>query len=509
MRIAQTLAGFTLGQADVLRKAMGKKDPVVMAKQRQAFMEGATRQGVNEKKAAKIFDLMEYFAGYGFNKSHSTAYAFLAYQTAYLKANYPWHFAAALLTIEAQNTDKLAMYLAECRERAIPVLPPDVNESELRFAVEQGRGVRFGLTAIKGLGEGAITAILDARRQLGGRIPSLHALCEILDMRIANKRVFEALVKSGACDSLIPEAALVEDGLSGSDRTIYLGRWRARLFAAIDPACEHGSRTQRDRELGQSDLFGGDDHATTGAGAGPLLSDVAAWTEIELLNYEKETLGLYLTGHPVDRWADDLREYGAKSIADLGLKKELETEEGADTAAAPANGSGRLAEEISIGGIVSGVRPLKTRKGDRMSVFMLEDKDGSCEVILFPEAFKQYGHLGDNGRMVLVKGKFERDAESARIVASEILPIELVSERLARQVAITVSTPPHDRETFLKLWDVIAAHKGDRPVAVTLLDTERHLRVKLAVAPQIKVRPSERLVSEVERICGAGSVSLR
>ena len=166
MRIAQALAGFTLGQADVLRKAMGKKDPKVMAKQREAFMAGASAKGLNEKKAAKVFDLMEYFAGYGFNKSHSTAYAFLAYQTAYLKANYPWHFAAALLTIEAQNTDKLAMYLAESRDRSIPVLPPDINESQLHFSVEPGRGVRFGLTAIKGLGENAIKSIIEARTEL-------------------------------------------------------------------------------------------------------------------------------------------------------------------------------------------------------------------------------------------------------------------------------------------------------------------------------------------------------
>src|SRR4026209_1256244 len=205
MRIAQALAGFTLGQADVLRKAMGKKDPKVMAKQREPFMEGARAKGVNEKKAAKIFDLTEYFAGYGFNKSHSTAYAFLAYQTAYLKANYPWHFAAALLTIEAQDTDKLAMYLAESKDRGIPVLPPDINVSQLHFSVEPGRGVRFGLTAIQGPGEGAINSILEARTQLGGRIPSLHALCENLDLRLANKRVFEALVKAGACDSLVTE----------------------------------------------------------------------------------------------------------------------------------------------------------------------------------------------------------------------------------------------------------------------------------------------------------------
>jgi DNA polymerase-3 subunit alpha len=379
------------------------------------------------------------------------------------------------------------------------VLPPDVNESQLHFSVEKGKGVRFGLTAIKGLGDGAINALLDARRELGGRIPSLHALCEILDMRVANKRVFEALVKSGACDSLAPPT-LASRPLQDA---------RARLFAAIDAACEHGSRTQRDKELGQTDLFGAD-AGGAGSSANVPLPDVAAWTEIELLNFEKETLGLYLTGHPVDRWADDLREYGAKSIADLGLKKEPGAEDHAD-AAADANGNGpsRVVEEISIGGIVASVRPLKTRKGDRMSVFMLEDKDGSLEIVVFPETFKLHGHLCESGRMVLVKGKFERDDESARLVASEILPIELVSERLAKKVAITVSTPPHDRETFLKLWDVIAAHKGDRPVALTLVDTERHLRVKLDVAPQIKVRPSERLVAEVEKICGNGSVTLR
>jgi DNA polymerase-3 subunit alpha len=506
MRIAQALAGFSLGQADVLRKAMGKKDPKVMAKMRESFMEGARQQGVHEKKATKIFDLMEYFAGYGFNKSHSTAYAFLAYQTAYLKANYPWHFAAALLTIEAQNTEKLAMYLGECRERGIPVLPPDINESHLHFSVDKGKGVRFGLTAIKGLGEGAITAILDARAALGGRVSSLHALCEILDLRAANKRVFEALVKSGACDSL-----------ASSD--IPLPQRRARLFAAIDSACEHGTRTQRDKALGQNDLFGGGEDGRESASHVPL-PDVAPWTEIELLNYEKETLGLYFTGHPIDRWANDLREYGARSIADLGLRKEPEAEvvdgsggespvyEGGTDARKPPP-QARQAEEISIGGIVSGLRPLKTRKGDRMCVFMLEDTDGSLEVVVFPECFKQYGHLPENGNMLLVKGKFERDDESARIVASEIMPIEMVRERLARKVAITVSTPCHGRETFLKLWDVIAAHKGDRPVTVTLVDTERQIRVKLDVAPQIKVRPSERLVAEVEKICGNGSVTLR
>jgi DNA polymerase III subunit alpha len=514
MRIAQALAGFTLGQADVLRKAMGKKDPKVMAKQREAFMEGARSKGINEKKAAKIFDLMEYFAGYGFNKSHSTAYAFLAYQTAYLKANYPWHFAAALLTIEAQNTDKLAMYLGESRDRNIPVLPPDINESQLHFSVEKGKGVRFGLTAIKGLGETAITTLIDARKELGGRIPSLHALCEILDLRVANKRVFEALVKSGACDTLVGGANPV------------LPLVRARLFAAIDSACEHGARTQRNKEFGQGDLdlFGGGEDSS-GPTSMPL-PDVPPWTEIEQLNFEKETLGLYWTGHPIDRFADDLRAYGAKATRDLIVKREavempVVADAGDDESAAAtmpgqapappaaANGAPRpVAEDVSIGGIVSGLRPLKTRKGDRMCVFMLDDAGGSIEVVVFPEAFKQFGHLAENGTMVCVAGRFERDDESARIIASEIVAIELIRERLTKSVSIKVSMPPHDRGTFEKLLDVLAQHKGDRKVAFVIHEQERHIRVTADVSG-IRVRPSERLVSEVEKICGAGSVSLR
>ena len=503
LRIAQALAGFSLGQADVLRKAMGKKDPKVMAKQREAFMAGAKTLGINEKKATKIFDLMEYFAGYGFAKSHSTAYAFLAYQTAYLKANYPWHFAAALFTIEAQNTDKLAMYLAESRERGVPVLPPDLNESQLAFSVEPGKGVRFGLTAIKGLGEGAIRALIDARTALGGRIQSLHSLCEVLDLRIANKRVFEALVKSGACDSLVTGSGDVRPG----ERTAI----RARLFAAIDSACEHGSRLQRNNDLGQVDLFGGGEAGTSGPTIVPL-PEAPPWSEIEQLTYEKEALGLYWSGHPIDRYASALREYGARTTQDLAPRREPTTEESEDGGVEPVArgeaGGGRVTEDVSIGGIVFGLRALKTRKGDRMCVCSIEDAGGSIEVVVFPEAFKQYGHLVEDGRTVLVHGRYERDDESVRILASEVAPIEMVQERLAKSVAIRVSMPPHGRATLERLLDLLAQHKGDRRVAFVILEQDRHLRVTADVSG-IRVRPSERLVSEVERICGAGSVSLR
>ena len=495
MRIAQALAGFTMGQADVLRKAMGKKNPKVMALQRDEFLAGAKRNGISRKKAAKVFEEMEHFAGYGFNKSHSTPYALLAYQTAFLKANYPWHFAAALLTIESQNTDKLALYLGECRDRGVPVLPPDLNTSLLGFSVEPGRGIRFGLAAIKGLGEGAIRALLQAREVLGGTIGSLHDLCEILDLRTVNKRVFEALVKSGACDTL------GEPGEPAERRA-----HRARLFASIDSACEHGARTQRDRDLGQADLFGGTEEGDpTGRHR---LPEAAPWSESEELQYEKEALGLYWSGHPVDRYADDLREFGARSTAELSARQgEGDPGDDAPVVAGPAE----LPADLSVGGIVSQLRLLKTRKGDPMCVFSLEDAHGSIEVVVFPDPFRQFGHLAELGRMVLVTGRVERDDESSRLLASEIQPIESVPERLARAVAIRLSMPPHDRGTFERLWEVFAHHKGNRRVAfdIDLQEADRHLRLTVDVNAQIRVRPSSHLVSEVERICGTGSVSLR
>ncbi len=491
MRIAAVLAGFTLGQSDVLRKAMGKKDPKVMAKQREAFLEGTKKKGISEKKATKIFELMEYFAGYGFNKSHSTAYAFLAYQTAYLKANYPRHFAAALLTIEAANTDKLALYIAESRDRGIAVLPPDVNESQLQFSVVP-EGVRFGLTAIKGLGEAAILAILDVRRRVG-RITSLHQLAEELDLRIANRRVFEALVKGGACDGLAatPGAAALPPAAA-----------RARLLRAIDAALEHGARVQRDREQGQANLFGdGTPEAVPGAPGG--LPDAPAWSEMEWLAFEKEALGLYLSGHPVDRHAPTLRALGARTVGDLLQAEMPQTGDGA-----PAR---LVVEDVAVGGVVAAVRALKTKKGDPMAVLTLEDHQGSVEVVVFPETYGRFRHLIETGALLLVRGKFERDDDSSRFQANELSPLETLRERLAKAVNIHLRAQAASRATLEALWDLLAQHQGDRPIVLEMevAHASRRLRVRADVTTQIRVRPSEQLVTAVERLCGAGSVVLQ
>jgi len=450
MRIASVLAGFTLGEADLLRKAMGKKKADVMQAQRKTFVDGAVSRGVNEKKATKIFDLMEHFAGYGFNKSHSTAYALLAYQTAFLKANYPWYFAAALLTIEAQNTDKLAMYLAECRERDIPVLPPDINQSQLAFTVTP-EGVRFGLTAVKNVGEGAIASILGVRAAQG-RITSLHALCDELDLRLVNKRVLESLVKAGAFDAF------------GSGKATTLGELRARLMATIDVACEYGARRQQDREMGQAQLFGGtpDDPGDPHETAPTAPANVEPWTEVQQLAYEKESLGLYFSGHPIDRVASELRAFGAKTTAELGAGGALGV---AGVATNPANGNHRNGGEVAIGGIIASVRQLKTRKGDRMAVIMLEDPHGSVEVVIFPEAYAKSQSVLEPGAMVVVKGKVELDDESARMMASEVMPIEAMGQKMSRELSIKLTSPPHGRQTFEALADLFARHRGDRRAA--------------------------------------------
>jgi DNA polymerase-3 subunit alpha len=472
MRIAAVLAGFTMGQSDMLRKAMGKKDPKVMAKQREAFMAGSAKNGVNEKKAKKIFDLMEFFAGYGFNKSHSTTYAWVAYQTGYLKANYPAHFMAALLTIEAANTDKLAMYLGECRDLGVTILAPDINSSQMAFTVVDG-AVRFGLCAVKNVGEGAILSMLAARTELG-RIDSLYTLCEQSDLRLVNKRVLESLIKAGAMDSLLPEHA-------GS-----VASRRARLFAAVDKAIEHGGRHQRDRDKGQSQLFGGSDYDEPSAGAAAL-PDAAPWSEIQQLAGEKEALGLYMSGHPLDRFGEDLKVFGARRVADLTTSE----------------------ADIWVGGIVSALRPLKTKKGDRMAVFMLDDVAGNVEVVVFPETFSKHGSAIEPDAMLLVRGKLEKDEESARIVATELMPIAALKERTTKEVAIHLAVPPHGRPTFEALAELFSRHRGDRRVSLELNvnGQPRGLRVRADVAQ--RVRPSEKLVAELELLCGAGTVELR
>jgi DNA polymerase-3 subunit alpha len=315
--------------------------------------------------------------------------------------------------------------------------------------------------------------MLAARAELG-RIDSLYALCEHADLRLVNKRVLESLVKAGAMDSLLPASA-------GS-----VASRRARLFAAVDKAIEHGGRHQRDRDKGQSQLFGGTGGDEPSAGAAAL-PEAAPWTEIQQLAGEKEALGLYMSGHPLDRFADDLKVFGARRVADLTASE----------------------ADVWVGGIVSALRPLKTKKGDRMAVFMLDDVAGNVEVVVFPETFAKHGTEIESDAMLLVRGKLEKDDESARIVATELMPIAALKERTTREVAIHLAVPPHGRPTFEALAELFSRHRGDRRVSLELNvnGQPRALRVRADVAQ--RVRPSEKLVAELERLCGAGTVELR
>ena len=476
MRLASELAGFTLGEADLLRKAMGKKSATVMQAQRERFLNGAKAKGVNEKKAIKVFDLMEYFAGYGFNKSHSTAYALLAYQTAYLKANYPQHFMAALMTIESQDSEKISLYLSECRDLGVPILPPDINKSDLHFTVQPG-GVRFGLGAVKNVGEGAIVSMIAARKQLGA-VRSLFELVEQVDMRLVNKKVFESLAKSGAFDTLAPAT---------SKGSLW---WRAKIVAGLDRIVDHGGRFQRDREQGQSALFGGDFEPKDSADPNAGLADARPWSETEGLSFEKEALGLFMSGHPVQRYAEALQIAGAKRLVEM-VQSEA---------------------DVSTAGIVTGIRQLKTKRGDRMAVFMLDDEGGKVEVVVFPETFARYGGLIADDALLLVRGKFEREEDTCRMVAAELVPLDVIRDRSIREVLVTVTARQGTREFANTLMAVFERHPGDRRVSIVIASgpsegVPEGMRVKTLI--QRKVRPSDGFMRDVEALCGAGSVELK
>ncbi len=469
MQIASALAGYSLGEADILRKAMGKKKADVMAAQMQKFLEGCAAHGVNEKKAKKIWDHMEQFAGYGFNKSHSAAYAWVAYQTGWFKANYPAYFMAALLTSERANTEKLVEYIGSCREMDLQVLPPDVNESDLYFTVASG-AIRFGLAAIKNVGEGAVEATLAARRE-GGRFSSLFEFCERVDLKAINRRVIESYVKSGSFDSL--------------------ERRRAALFAAIERATEAGQKKQRDREAGQASLFGA--LLAPGAGAGTAapaerLPDVPDWPESERLGFEKESLGFFISGHPLERFRGELAQVANADSAAMAALRET--------------------REVAAGGLITGLRPLKTRKGDRMAVFQLEDLGGVTEVLVFPETYKKVAAELADDAVVLVRGKAEpQDEGKTRLVASEVIPLEKARLSGARSVTIRVPAANWDRERGERLRDILDAHRGECPVTLELL---RPGSWTVAVVPNAyyRVRPDPVLRDEVEGLLGKGALVL-
>jgi DNA polymerase-3 subunit alpha len=461
MQIASQLAGFSLGEADLLRRAMGKKKKDVMAAQRDKFVREAKARGVAEKDARKIFDLMEHFAGYGFNKSHSTAYALVAYQTAWLKAHHPRHFMAALLTSEKENTDNIVKYIAECRAMGIPVLPPDVNRSAVDFTVEPG-GLRFGLGAVKNVGESAVQMILEARTR-EGRIGSLAALCREVDLRLVNKRVLESLVKAGAMDGLGPS--------------------RAAHHASVDRAMEAAQKAKSDRESGQAGLFGG----PRGASVDPPVEPRPEWARAELLAFEKETLGFYLSGHPLQDEAERFRGLVSHTTATLQAVRQP----------GPA----------TLAGIVSALKKRRTKKGDAMAVFQLADLEGTVEVIVFPEAYGRNRSLVEEDAALLITGTVEIEEERRRIIADAILPLEQAEEKKAKEVLLTL---PGDLEPSAaeRVRDLLRERPGPCPVFLEMTRPSG-FRATLKAAGALKVSPSRDLTLALEGLLGKGSVRFR
>ncbi len=486
MQIASELAGFSLGEADVLRKAMGKKKPEVMASMEEKFIGGCKKREVPADLAKEIWDQVVEFAGYGFNKAHSAAYALLAYQTAYLKANYPVHFMAALLTSDRDTTDKVVRYISECRDMSIPVLPPDVNESFVSFTAT-GESIRFGLAAIKGVGEGAVLAILDARDRLGS-FSTLYQFCEEVDLgKGINRRTIESLIKAGAFDSMAS---------AGSDEPDP-GDTRACLMAMLEGALESGQRRQRDRRMGQTNLFadleGGAVQTETPPPAMPAAS-YRPWEEREILAAEKESLGFYITGHPLERHRKELAEFANATTADL----------------AGMSGS----REVALGAIIAGIRDLKTRKGDRMAVLQVEDLEGYAEVVVFPDAYRACYSLLVEDEAVIISGRPEDDDDAARMIASDIQPLDSFFKEKAnaktREVLISVTLTGLADEVPEQLRDLLERHRGEIPVSLRLQRPHPNgFRAHVAPNRFLWVTPSPELVTEIEELLGQGSVRLR
>jgi DNA polymerase-3 subunit alpha len=465
MQIANRLAGYSLGEADLLRRAMGKKKAEEMAQQRERFVEGAAQRKFPAKKVAKIFDLMEQFAGYGFNKSHSAAYALLAYHTAYLKTHYPIEFMAALLTSVTGSTDDVVKYINECREMGIAVEAPDINVSDANFT-PHGESIRFGLAAVKNVGGNAIESIVAARKKLA-RFKSIFEFCENVDLRLLNKRVLESLIKSGAMDSL--------------------GR-RAQIIAVLDKAMEHAQKMQRDAESGQHGLFGVFQQEDT-ARDEARLPNVPDWDEHTRLSAEKEILGFFITGHPLEKYKEKLQDLRALSVQELAA---LTRSTGKD-------------ETITTAGIISNVRVLKSKKGDFYAQAMLEDMSGSIDMIVFPEAYKRIGDKVKLEVPVLVKaGVRIEDGTNPKITAAEITPLEEAKVPLPRNIRIRIPLETAGESTIDSLHTIFSRHKGEAKV---LFDVERQGDFRVVMeAEGYNVLPDRSFIAQVEQLCGRGSV---
>jgi DNA polymerase-3 subunit alpha len=469
MQISNRLAGYSLGDADLLRRAMGKKKPEEMAKQRDRFIKGAKERGFPQNKIEKIFDLMEQFAGYGFNKSHSAAYAYLAYVTAYLKANYPIEFMSALLTSETGNTAKVVKYINECREMGIPVLPPDVNSSDLNFTPElkggNGDGIRFGLGAVKQVGSSSVEAIVSARKE-GGPFKSLYDFCERVDIGAMNRRVIENLIKAGAMDSL-----------HGT---------RSQLTAALDSAIEAGQRAFRDRQHGQSGLFADLGLAEEPHAEAPL-PNVPDWSIQQKLSGEKEVLGLYVSGHPLDEYMDKVRELATHTTETI-----QELEKGV---------------EVKLCGILTSIQRKRNKEGKPWASMQLEDLSGAVDAMLFTTQYDRLLSSLAEDKAVLVKATvLPEENAPPKVSIQDIIPLENARIDLPTLISIRVLLGSNGNGHKAELLNELFQRKpGPTEVRLRL---EKSRDFSLIFDVPLKVRPDKEFCAEITKICGGDAMEV-
>ncbi len=473
MQIARELAGYSLGQADLLRRAMGKKKPEEMAKQKEQFLKGADEKKIPKAKAEKIFDLMAKFAEYGFNKSHSAAYALISYQTAYLKAHFPVEYMAALLTSEVQDTDKVVKYIYEARQMGIDILPPDVNESRWDFTVVEAHdreniepgstigSIRFGLAAVKNVGLSAIEAMIEAR-EAKGAYTSLADFCRKIDQRRVNRRVIEALIKCGAFD--------------------FTGALRAQMMTAIDMMMEEAAKHQERESVGQFSIFDSMDEKKD-----PELPNVPEWKESQLLAYEKESVGFYISGHPLAAFQEDMKRYSTATTETL------------DTI---ADG-----KEVTICGIIAALKQKITKKGDKMAILNLEDLSGTVETIVFPDLYASSHNLLLTDTPLIVAGQLDKSEQGNKIKAMRIHLLSDVRKKGTTRVDIKLNATGLTQDDLLKVKDILIRYQGTVPVYLRLQNPTRKDSL-ISVGREIRVTPSDQLISEIESVLGAGTVSL-
>jgi len=467
LQIAQKMAGYSLGEADLLRRAIGKKKPEVMQEQRKRFADGCAAKGIDPGEAGRVFDLIVEFAGYGFPKAHSTAYAYITYQTAYLKANHPAEYLASVLTIESANHDRLSRYIAHVREQGLEILPPDVNESSRDFGVVEG-AIRFGFAGIKNVGAGAIEAILETR-DAEGPFKSLFDFADRVDARKVNRRVVEALVQCGAFDSLHPA--------------------RASVWASIDGALERAASLQRDRAVGQANLFGG-----LGEESGldqPKLVEAGDWSERERLSHEKELLGFYVTGHPLSSVAPLLARF-------------------TDTTALATEG--KRGRDVRVGGLLTGLRETRTRRGQRMGFGQLEDLEGGFELVIFSDTYEQHVALlraakdetaadGERGPIpLIVQGTLE-ELDPPKILVRDVTRLEDAEQKLSTSLRVRVQAPDVTRDRLLALKRLLSGHGGDCGVYLHITIPGESETI-LGVGGIRGVSPTVELCREVDRLFG-------